>query len=127
MDVLPPSLEIRIHLANGRTDEFVQTNPAAIRVILEGIQPGKLFSQEHLLIAGKYSMTAYSCSAVTAVELIMEGWPDWPLPMGIQDIRQVSEEDFWKQFEAEKDERFIREQPRTVGEPFVGFLEITVE
>ncbi len=124
MDVVPPSLEIRIHLVNGRVAEFVQTNPAAVRQILEGMQPAKVFSQSHLIIAGKYSLTAYSSRTITAVELIMDGYPDWPTPPPVEELRLTSEEEFWKHFEAEKDQKFIREQERKVGKPITGYLEL---
>ena len=124
MSAIPSTLEIRIHLVNGKVEKFVQDDPQAIAILLTNIQPAKLFSQPHLVIAGKYSMTLYSCSAITMVELVMDGFPDWTFPLGIEDIRQITEEEFWQRFRPEEDQRFVREQPRKVGEAMVGFMEI---
>jgi hypothetical protein len=124
MNPPPSSLEIHIHLVSGAVEKFVQDDPQAVGVIFANLQPQKIFSQPHLTIAGKYSVTVYSCSAITMVELVMEKFPDWTFPLGVDRIEEITEEEFWQRFRPKEDERFVREQPRTVGEPMVGFMEI---
>jgi hypothetical protein len=126
MNVPPSSLEIHIHLVTGAVEKFVQDDPQAIQVIFAGLQPQRIFSQPHLMIAGKYSMTVYSCPAITMVELIMEGYPDWSFPLGIDRIEAITEDEFWQRFQPQGGERLVREHPRKVGEPMIGFMEIAL-
>lgn len=118
------SLEIRIHLTNGNVESFVQSDHAAIRQILDNLQPQKIFSQRNLILAGSFSMTAYACSAITMVELVMDGFPEWPFPHGTKDIREITKDEFWERYRPGQDEKFVREQPRKVGETQVGYSEL---
>ena len=120
----PVSLEIHFHLTNGAVEKFVQSDHAAIEAIVGNVQPQRVFTQPHLIVAGKYSMTVYSCSAITRVDFVMEGFPDWPFPLGVEDIQEITEEEFWERFRPEEDEKFLREQARPVGQPTVGWIQV---
>lgn len=124
MSETPPLLEIRIHLTNGNVESYVQDDAATVQQILSDIEPQKIFPQPHTIVAGLYSMTAYARSSITMVEFVMDKYPDWSFPLGIDDIEEISQEEFWQRYRPGHDDYFLRDQQRKVGEPYVSFIEI---
>ena len=124
---LPESVEIRVHLNNGNVEAYVQDDPEQVARILGNFQPSRVFDTSHLTIAGKYSMTAYRCSTICLLEFVMDFYPGWRFPVNIEEVREVTEEEFWDAYKPEEDEYFVREQQREVGEEFISFsqLELT--
>jgi hypothetical protein len=94
MHTVPSYLEIHVHGVDGQVAAFVQSDAGAIRKLLEQIQPGRLFTQRHLTIAGRQSLTLIPCAAVTRVDLVMEEPPDWNRHFGVADALEVTEEEF---------------------------------
>src|SRR5579872_7018018 len=117
------SLEIHIHLVDGSIGRFVQDDPAEARKLLEAIQPGKVFQQRDLVIAGRYSLTVYPCTAVARVDFIMDGHPGWPFHRNVRDAMQITHEEFQERFlpTAKDEERTARIV--TPGETVVAYAE----
>ena len=124
MNDTPSSLEIRIHLTNGNVETFEQGDPAAIAEIFAKTLPQKIFTPRNILLAGSYSLTAYASAAIAMIELVADEVPQWSFPLGIREIRELSKEEFWERYRPGKDHRFVREQPRTVGEAMVSYVEL---
>jgi len=124
MSATPSSLEIGIHLTSGVIERFVQTDPAVIEDILTNAHPQKVLQQRHFIIAGNASMAVYLCSAITHLELIMDGYPEWPFPLGVEDILQITEPEFLKRTGSRPAGFDARRQPPKAHETIVGHADI---
>lgn len=98
MDTNTSSLEIQIHLSDGGITGFVQYEPPIIRQILDNIHPERVFTQRHLILTADHSLTVYPCSAVARIDLVMEGYPDWPFHRNVRDIVEISDHEFRERF-----------------------------
>lgn len=87
-------LEIRIYLEDGHVTKFVQNDPVVARKILETIHPNRLFSASQLLIGSDHALTAFQPGLVVRVDLITDLDPNWPLPSGALDTREITEGEF---------------------------------
>jgi hypothetical protein len=87
-------LEIQIHLRDGNVTRFLQDDPEISRHILAHIHPDRIFTQPEILLAGEHSLTAYPSSAVTRMDLVMAGFPDWTFQGNICDISEITEIEF---------------------------------
>jgi hypothetical protein len=94
MRATPSYLEIHVHGVDGYVSAFVQSDAEAVRKILEQIQPGRLFTQRHLTIAGRQSLTVFPSMGIARVDLVMDTVPDWPYHRGVTDALEVTEEEF---------------------------------
>src|SRR5262245_47926566 len=101
MTTMPSSLEIHVHTADGGVTKFSQSDPVEMPNLLAHIQPGKVFSQPLLFIAGNHSMSAFPTEAVARVDIVMEGHFDWPFHFGVQDSIEISEEEFRERYRPE--------------------------
>jgi hypothetical protein len=104
MRASPSYLEIHVHGVDGFVSAFVQSDAEAVRKVLEQIQPGRLFTQRHLTIAGRGSLTIFPTAAVARVDLVMDGVPDWPRHFGVADAMEVTEEEFRRRIPQEAPE-----------------------
>jgi hypothetical protein len=95
------SVEIQIHLIDGSVSRFVVDKPGAAPDLIASIQPNKLFTQRNILIAGSRSMTAYPTAAVARVDFVMDGFPGWQFYHNLQDVMQITHEEFLARFNPE--------------------------
>jgi hypothetical protein len=99
MNAYPASLEIQVHLSDGSITGFVLCEPETIQQTLDHIRPDRVFTQRQIILATDHALTVYPCSAVARVDLVMEGFPDWPpFPRNVSDIVEISPREFRERF-----------------------------
>jgi hypothetical protein len=121
MSFNPSYLEIHVHGIDGHVAAFVQKDPGAAGRLLEHIQPGRVFTQGHLTIASEHSITFFPCAAVARIDLVMDGFPDWPFYHGVSNVMEITEEEFRERYRPEEREA---EPPNALVARFAG-LELT--
>jgi hypothetical protein len=98
MRITPAYLEIHVHGIDGRVAAFRQSDPEAAGKLLAHIQPARIFTQRHLTISSQHSITFFPCAAVARVDLVMDEFPDWPFHHGVEDVVEITEEEFEQRF-----------------------------
>ncbi len=94
MSAYPSYLEIHIHGVDGYVAAFAQNDAETIRKLIEQMQPGRIFTQPYLAVAGHRSLTVFPSATVVRVDLLMRGFPDWPFHLHIHDMTEFTEEEF---------------------------------
>ncbi len=116
---------IRVHLTDGSTESFEQTDESAARKIWENVDPVRLFAQQRIVLAGTYSKSVYVTCEIVRIDFIQESFTCWEFPAGYSDIVELSEEDFRKNARLDQPELMPkREQPTPVGDLLVSFLKL---
>lgn len=121
----PPAMIVRVYLENGSVHSFVQADEATARQTWDGIDPGRLFTQPRVVIAGAYSKSVFVGSAIVRIDFVQHFCPCWSFPEGYSDIVDLSEADFRKNAHLDQPELMTRrEQPTPTGDLFVSFLKL---
>jgi hypothetical protein len=116
---------VRIHLADGSTESFVQADEAAARRIWESIDPVRLFGQQRLVIAGAHSKSVFVGSEIARIDFVQQFCPCWRFPEGYADVVELSEAEFRKHAHLDEPELMPkREQITPVGDLLVSFLKL---
>ena len=116
---------VRIHLENGSVHSFVQAEEATARQTWEAIDPGRLFTQPRLVIAGDYSKSVFVGPAIVRIDFVQHFCPCWRFPEGYSDIVELSEADFRKSAHLDQAELMPRrEQCTPAGDLLVSFLKL---
>lgn len=107
---VPPVID-RIHLTvqliNGRREQFVQSEPEAIRQIREQWRPERFFAQTQIMLAEQEAVTVIPTARIERVELRADPLPEWSHYDNAADITEITEEAF-------------RQMPRrTIPEPLI--------
>jgi len=119
------ALEIRIHGLDGTVESFVQLEPTLADHIMDGVQPGRLFCLDKVVIAGDHSLTAFVPSRLVRIDFIQEGLACWGFPAGIVDAIELSQEEFRDRAHLNDVENLEkRNQVREPGEFAVGFVDL---
>jgi hypothetical protein len=121
MGAAPSSLEIHVHSTDGLVSRFQQTDAEAARKLFGQFQPGRIFAQPHLIVAGGTSMSVFPTAAVARVDLVMDGFPEWPFYHGVSDVQEITEEQFRERY---RPERYSAGLARTPGAAMAVFGEI---
>ena len=120
-----PAMIVRIHLAGGTVESFVQESEAKARELWERIDPVRLFAQPRLVIAGTRSKSVFAGSQIVRIDFVQQFCPCWQFPEGYSDIVDLSEADFRKHAHLDQPELMPkREQPLPVGDLLVSFLKL---
>ncbi len=120
-----PAMLIRVHLAGGSVDSFVQDDQATARRIWEGIEPVRLFTQQRLVIAGTYSKSVFATSEIARIDFVQQFCPCWKFPDGYSDIVELSEGEFRKHAHLDEPELMRKREEHTpVGDLLVSFLKL---
>jgi hypothetical protein len=98
MSITPAYLEIHVHGVDGNVAAFRQSDPKAAAKLLAHIQPARIFTQHHLTISSPHSIAFFPCAAVARVDLVMDDFPDWPFHHGVEDLVEITEEEFEQRF-----------------------------
>ena len=118
-------LEIRLYGADGAVENFVQPDAALADVILNDIQPARLFTSDKIVIAGAHSLTAFLPCRLTRIDFIREGVACWGFPAGFVDAIELSEEEFREKAHLDDPEHLEkRAQSRASGDFAVGFVDL---
>jgi hypothetical protein len=116
---------VRIYLADGSTESFVQADEAAARKIWESIDPVRLFGQQRLVIAGTHSKSVFVGSDIARIDFVQQFCPCWRFPEGYADIVELPEADFRKRAHLDEPELMPKREQRTpVGDLLVSFLKL---
>ena len=106
--------EIVIHLANGSHARLGRFGEEHARALVREINPVAFFAQRQLLVSGSHSMTHYRPAAITHMEILMEGYPEWRWPADFSDIVQLNAEEFRERYTAMEGEP-ARESDDAIG------------
>jgi hypothetical protein len=87
-------LEIHVHGVDGHVAAFVHEGAETIRKLIGQIHAERLFTPPYLAVAGRHSLSVFPTRAVVRVDLVMEGYPDWPFHYRIADALELTEEEF---------------------------------
>jgi len=120
-----PRLQIRVHGVDGSVATFTQDEPAFVKRILADCQNGHLFSRERITIAGQHAVTTFVASKIARIDLGYERFSDWKLPLGIEDIVELTEPEFLYQgYLLDLEHLDRRRQQLTMGDCDVGLVNI---
>jgi len=87
-------LEIHVHSVDGYVSAFAQNDTEKIQQVINQMQPGRIFTQPYLAMAGSSSLTVFPSSKVVRLDLLTCGFPNWPFHYGIRDAAELSEEEY---------------------------------
>lgn len=113
------ALEIHLHLEDGRIIKFAQNDAVTAQKILSHIDPHKVFAQPPIIFSGKHSLTTILPSAIVRIDLIGENLPNWPYLHNVQEVQEISEEEFRQRFRPE-----LAAQPARPGEIVTAYAEL---
>jgi len=120
-----PAMIVRIHLADGSTESFVQSDEAIAKKVWESIDPVRVFGQQRLVIAGTHSKSVFVGSEIVRIDFIQHFCPCWQFPEGYSEVVELSEADFRKHAHLDQPELMPkREQATAVGDLLVSFLKL---
>jgi hypothetical protein len=116
---------VRVHLAGGSVESFVQADEAIARTTWNGLDPVRLFTQPRLVIAGTHSKSVFVGSEIVRIDFVQTFCPCWEFPQGYVDVVELSEGDFRKNAHLDEPELMPqRDQSTPVGDLLVSFLEL---
>jgi hypothetical protein len=118
---IPSRLEIHVHTVDGHVAAFVQEDPERCRLLLEQMQPNRVFAQHHLTIASEHSLTVFPSASIVRIDLVTDDYPGWPFHFGIREVLEITEEEFRVRFDPEAPQE---ERP---GAPVVRYGEIELK
>ena len=117
-----PALEIRIHLADGSKEIFVQADADIAEGILHQIIPSHLFTQTRIVVADDYSKSVFICSQINRIDFVNDGDGFAHIPDDHADIVELTEAEFRKHVPLDEPSRLQkRAQRRQVGDMQVSF------
>lgn len=120
-----PALEIRIHLADGSKEIFVQDDVEIAESSLQQINPSHLFSQSRIIVADDYSKSVFICSQVNRIDFVNDGDGFSHIPDDHADIVELTEAEFRKHVPLNHSSGLQkRRQRRRVGDLLVSFLNL---
>ena len=122
MNSMESGLEIRVHLINGDVSRFVQDDPEAAAALLSGIDPTRLFEQRELIIQDHGATTVFPWSAVVRVDLVMNDYPKWPFPHGVDRVVEITAEEFQEKYTHHTTHSLPDERP-LAGTPLTTYVE----
>jgi hypothetical protein len=93
MSPITSSLEVHVHGVDGHVSRFARSNPESVERLLREFQPKGIFAPRRLFLSDG-SRRVFACAAVVRVDLVMDGFPEWPFHPGISDVLEITEEEF---------------------------------
>jgi hypothetical protein len=120
-----PPLLIRIHLADGTSESFVQHDEAQARKVCEKIDSTRLFMQPRLMVAGEHFKSVFVTDQVVRVDFEHKAFDRWEFPAGYADVVELSAKEFREHAHLDEPERMPkREECTPVGDLLVSFLDL---
>ena len=118
-------MTIHVHLSGGSVESFTQPDEATAKRIWQSVDPGRLFAQPRLVIAGTHSKSVFVSSEIVRIDFIKQGYTCWAFPEGYADVVELSEADFRNHAHLDQPELMPkREQPTPAGDLLVSFLKL---
>jgi len=116
---------IRVYLADGSVESFVQPDLARAKALWDSLDPLRLFAQPRVVIAGVASKSVFVGSEIVRIDFVQRFCPCWQFPQGYSDIVDLSEADFRKNAHLDQPKLMAkREQHIPVGDLLVSFLHL---
>lgn len=119
------TLEIYVYTIDGHISRFAQSDATIARHILEQVHPGKVFAQHNLVIQGEEMTSLFACSAVSRLDFIMEGFPNWPFLHNLLNVEEITEEELLTQHKLDVERAIVPSLPQP-GQILVTFADITL-
>lgn len=120
-----PAMLLRVHLTDGSVESFMQADEAKAKNIWQCVDPGRLFAQQRLVLAGTHSKSVFVCSEIIRIDFIQQAWTCWEFPEGYSDVVELSEADFRRHAHLDQPELMPRrDQPTPAGDLLVSFLKL---
>ncbi len=121
----PPGLRLRVYLADGSVESFIQTDKAKAEGIWKNTDPARLFAAQRVVIAGIHFKSVFVCSEIIRIDFIDPACAYWQFPEAFSDVVELSEADFRKHAHLDQPQLMPkREQPTPAGDPLVSFLKL---
>ena len=97
------SLEIHVHLEDGRVSKFGSVDEAEIAKILSNLNPTKLYSPQLMMLGNDTSLSAFRSARVIRIDFISESLPVFQFLHNVNDIQEVTpeEHDEWSQIDSD--------------------------
>jgi len=124
MSAQGPFLEIHIHLMDGTVSRFVHNDATTAQRFLNSIQPHQVFSPHELIIADTYSMTVIPTASIDRIDFVMDRYPGWPFSHDIQDVIEISREEFQEREAGKPGDTPRSEHVAPGGVPVVGYAQL---
>jgi hypothetical protein len=70
-------LDLRVHLTNGESAHFVQTDTAAATRLVEQARPERAFARPHLTVADAQCLTTFPTDGIERLDILTSPVPDW--------------------------------------------------
>jgi len=119
------SVLVRIHLADGSTECFIEAVSSKAQTTSRSIEPARLFAQSRLVIAGAHSKFVFVPSEITRIDFIQKDYVACKFPEGYSDIVELCEPDFRNRAHLDEPEKMPRRAQSTpVGDLIVSFLKL---
>ncbi|MGO8672734.1 MAG: hypothetical protein ACLQVD_15385 [Capsulimonadaceae bacterium] len=90
----PPCLTVVLHLAGGQTDCFELDDAASVRVLVDQLNPTKVFSAPSLTISEQDCLTAYRTQQIVRIDVGGTDVPTWPYLGKASSVTEVSPDEF---------------------------------
>jgi hypothetical protein len=113
--------ELHVTSIDGRVSRFHVEGAAAVKELLERVQPNRVFTQPHLIVSDRCSLSIFPSAGVVRVDLVAERFPDWPFFHGATDIQELSLEEFEQRYQPEA---YEQASGPAEGAPIVVFAEV---
>lgn len=115
-------IDIEVHLVDGSSSTFVQSDPAAIDRILKDLDPKRqIFDRPRISFEGSASVTVIPVASIARLNVHAEPALEWPAgPFGGQ-VLEIGKEDLLAKYRPDEDESLTRKAKRKPGDRFHGF------
>ena len=107
------NFEIVIHLCNGNHARLGKFGEEHAQAVVRDINPANFFTQRQLVVSGAHSVTHYRPTAITHIEILMDGYPEWRWPVEVSELTQLNADEFRERYTA-------GETAREKGEEEIG-------
>ena len=122
---LKPGFVIQVHLTDGSTQSFAQSDEVEARKLWQKIEPSRLFASSRLILAGDHSKSVFVTAHILRVDFLQESLQCWEFPQGYSDIVELSQEEFGKHAHLDEPEKMVKRKQHTpVGDMLVSFLQL---
>jgi hypothetical protein len=125
MNIISPSLLVRVHLTDGSVESFLQDDAEKAAAIRQRVDPARLFAQQRIVIAGTHSKSVFVCSEIVRIDFLQEGFTCWEFPQGYSDLVELSETEFREHALLDQPDLMPQREVHTpVGDLLISFLKL---
>jgi hypothetical protein len=116
---------IRVHLSDGTIQSFSPIEQAESAPCWQQVDPGRIFTQPRIVVAGERSKSVFVTAHVVRVDFMHRDFSTWVFPGGYADVAELTEEEFRRHAHLDQVEKMRRRDDCTpVGDLLVSFIEL---